>query len=696
MNRNKFEVLDVEDVDETLDMTAADVVTPSKTSPRRDVYELELDPTWEAAFDIFCFFEDLHRIEDSLNETWRRYQVDELDLLSATIVTDAAISLVRRAETDLHQTYGEYGHSYQHIAETIFYAETFSKGEDPDELLRSPDHALRITEFDEFIYLPIGRTLIKFAQMSEIMQKVAWPAPVPPMRFSYIARPDFLKLPGMAKKEHEDEILTQLLLDLVLADTLKKESKGLGQDAQRYAPKMEDEFTNSVRPLWTEGRVTVQSVFASRIVLNILDLYKGTPKFYHRLLDAADSTEKSFDFFVDSEGIMDTGGGVRWLTKDTGLLMEIYELLRLQIRDTPFQYMKQNMLESQSAHSTSGSMDWDELPPEIQVEITERRRARGDDTRPPEPEHVENARRLNIQMIKPAEALDIVFTHNPLFCGTLALRLAVMAEEAGVALANHHLSIFATAHLYNALQQLGRGPVRWPAIEGVMQVHIGPVFAGKLPTTPDAIASRLAVRLGASSLQSARRFNERKPWKIQSTEVSRTLRVFFEQRESFEESLHTLEGHMQDHAQKTADLAARGKTAKGRPYWRQLTPLQFLAQMEAYLPAALPDMELDYVALTKTCNAFMKRLRSHIHRTLGVLHPSVFQVKGDTNDHGNLYMVLAILNDSREAARAWERLPARVRSKEPFRGGLQLMAAGEALEAFWKANDGPGEEILRS
>ena len=49
---------------------------------------------------------------------------------------------------------------------------------------------------------------------------------------------------------------------------------------------------------------------------------------------------------------------------------------------------------------------------------------------------------------------------NPLYCGTILLNLAAMTEEAGVALANHHLSIFGTAHLYNAMRQLDLTQIR--------------------------------------------------------------------------------------------------------------------------------------------------------------------------------------------------------------------------------------------
>lgn len=69
---NRFSALDVEDLDESPGIAASDVIVANKKSVKGrtiDVYELEGQSEIDHAFVIFCFFEDLHRLQDTLKET---------------------------------------------------------------------------------------------------------------------------------------------------------------------------------------------------------------------------------------------------------------------------------------------------------------------------------------------------------------------------------------------------------------------------------------------------------------------------------------------------------------------------------------------------------------------------------------------------------------------------------------------------
>ena len=69
---NRFGALDVEGLDESLDVAASEVVvTKKKPADFRSVDVYEFESQWEDhAFVIFCFFEDLHRLQSALKETW--------------------------------------------------------------------------------------------------------------------------------------------------------------------------------------------------------------------------------------------------------------------------------------------------------------------------------------------------------------------------------------------------------------------------------------------------------------------------------------------------------------------------------------------------------------------------------------------------------------------------------------------------
>lgn len=210
------------------------------------LFELEVDAEWDDAFTAYCFFQDLHNIQDTLKR-WTKYKDGELDLISATIATQAGIELVHRAEKDLLETNPDlriWEKPYEDISMAVFYSKALRNGRDPVESLNSTD-SREVTPLDKFIYLPTARSLIKMAQMCEHLSKLGWPLPVPPMRFSYIARPELLELPKYQKLEKEDATLTRLMLYVLL----EYQTKGLQEkyDDPKLLPTFKDESTKSMR-----------------------------------------------------------------------------------------------------------------------------------------------------------------------------------------------------------------------------------------------------------------------------------------------------------------------------------------------------------------------------------------------------------------------------------------------------------------
>lgn len=97
---NRFGALIVEDLDDPLIVSASDVFIASTKSAKGrsiDVYELQGQAEIDTAFIIFCFFEDLHRMQVDLKETWEGYKAGTCDLIVASVVTNLAFELVRQA-----------------------------------------------------------------------------------------------------------------------------------------------------------------------------------------------------------------------------------------------------------------------------------------------------------------------------------------------------------------------------------------------------------------------------------------------------------------------------------------------------------------------------------------------------------------------------------------------------------------------
>lgn len=126
---------------------------------------------------------------------WESYKVSICDLVVASVITNLAFSLVRRDEDEiisLNPKMFSRPDSYDALASEIFYSESFRNGEDPDAKLAS-NESLRITPFDEFMYLPTARTLVKFRQY--VKSVLVYPQPVQLLRTNYIFRPELLELP---------------------------------------------------------------------------------------------------------------------------------------------------------------------------------------------------------------------------------------------------------------------------------------------------------------------------------------------------------------------------------------------------------------------------------------------------------------------------------------------------------------------
>jgi hypothetical protein len=166
---NRFSSLQMDGTEDTTEITVAIEAISAASGPKLqkaepratptiDMFELDYDDSFDPMFDVFCFFEDLHRVQDFLNETWAKFKKGELDLMTAAIITNGAFDLVRREEHELTiSIFSDDKLSYQRLSSLIFFAESLGRSESP-----SRHEQLRITPFDNFIFLSTARSVMKF------------------------------------------------------------------------------------------------------------------------------------------------------------------------------------------------------------------------------------------------------------------------------------------------------------------------------------------------------------------------------------------------------------------------------------------------------------------------------------------------------------------------------------------------------
>lgn len=95
---NKFSVLEVE---EPISWEAS---SESKPGRKQKTVRYELDETKEQdgeypslmIFEIFCLFDDLHKMREFLSQVWIEYRNDEISLSNAAVVTDTAVRLAKQ------------------------------------------------------------------------------------------------------------------------------------------------------------------------------------------------------------------------------------------------------------------------------------------------------------------------------------------------------------------------------------------------------------------------------------------------------------------------------------------------------------------------------------------------------------------------------------------------------------------------
>lgn len=279
----------------------------------------------------------------------------------------------------------------------------------------------------------------------------------------------------MKNKEREAYQLSQYVIDHDLYDDVCKASR-TANIKDHPKPPAEDEITRCLREVKTKGTISVTSVFACRIWLDILSIPENDVGRGHKeLLKAASMVSSS----INATGIFseEVAMPVCWLTKDSNLPLRIETRCRMWISMSPMSMMKrdniaklprgwdrepnfegldmsQNREESKLATYTKEQQNtakrsnlrgvelpknpkftsmsstvmkvpdgFDPRDPAVmeQLRIKALTEAGIDDHSPVSAEHEENARRLDVKPITPHRDANFFFTHNPVYCGTVAL-----------------------------------------------------------------------------------------------------------------------------------------------------------------------------------------------------------------------------------------------------------------------------------
>lgn len=551
---------------------------------------------------------------------------------------------------------------------------------------------------------------MKFTFMADLPKdlELPYPVPCPPLRFSYVSRPDLLETPEMNKKEQEDLTLSKFIIDRQLWNTWREIGSKL-----TTPPPLEDEFSKSLNRLTKEGVLSVALVFEAQVFLDIQDIMGDDVKRGHQdLLRTANEIDKIMNLKAVN-GAWDVGGtGERWHERDVDIVMRIKMTSMYWILDTPTNAFPK-LKEYQIARSASDNEDPLQVPrrdaspqhgpwpqqadvpegsgaerlrtsmtmpprnpkfsnvsmhvhrvpedanardPEFQRLLRKQLVDAGalPDERPVDPKHEETARRLNIKMIQPSNDPNFLLTTNPIYCGLVSFNLLADFEASGISLSNWHKSIWPTAHLYNALQQTSSISKTWPEMEELIDLHMDALFAGYLPLSAYEFFIRFALALGLSTSNFSRnprnrsnndRIRFRQGANGTKLKVTEMSSIF---RQYFEKK-SSLEICLVKLDSLIRDPGPRASRKERDASKRPLTNLQFLALLEANLPRVTQRLHFDYVTLTKQCAKLLKTTRQQLELQFQMAYPRV--PTEDSADQTLTWVVMQALEENNELVR---------------------------------------------
>lgn len=599
----------------------------SKMAKANKIYETFMDELYERAFVLFCFFEDLHSIENNVTATWQDYRDGRINLLAATAITEAAVCLIRRYEQDI--TASLYPDDK---TDTVFWwmtmelnvVDKINQGQDPGTFVQG----LEVTPFDYFMFMPTARTLEKFAKAAIMSKehKMNWPPPVPPMRVNYATLPEGLGLmdrPDHKKMQQEDELLTQLMMDMMLVDSIRNAAKPRDEMTELMAAVQEDVLIGNLRQVWKDGQYSITAIVAAQLILNIIDVVGDRKK---KALDdlktARDHVDMSLAITIDPVTRNASTADINWPQKGTQLLLPLVEMLH-QLKLPVVQHMKRIALTGYQPRQ-SKRLNRDNLTPEIRQQVIEKYGEGAFGPIPAEIQHRLEAVGLGegFQMAQPDRTHDFLELHDPMFSGTVGLRIASEYERVGLSVTNHQFTIFLCAHLYNAVKQVKLLSHEWPAMERIIQLHKKAIFADEIPTRTADIADRFEFRLRHTNGGSI----ESQKWTLRSSGPSEALRGYLTAArgaaEDRDRAFWMLQRQVQiSHATlleaaPSTDSSAVVSTTSTRIVAKKpaatgpVSAQKMMNSLRSALPHMIDDMTIDYVRLTKQCKKLLEIFRT--------------------------------------------------------------------------------------
>ena len=387
-------------------------------------FELESPKDESHLFELYCLSQDLSVVRHHLQQVWGRYQEGTISLKAATVVTAAAIHCIKDLEEDLADRCPLFSkHPLRHfdvLCEAGRLA-SISPREANAEIVEDREHLeLSIIErtianfskryHSEPLYPGSKYTRPPFAVEASSSTWASYSA----VHFSRNGQSTIVETSQIIK---EDYRLSKLFIDYGWVHFHR-----IIAPSKRDLPPAEDIISQGMRLVLEKDRITIWTVFACRVLLDVQDILgPGIESGHGEMLQQASNMVKDLDLRTAPNGNLEPRDGWMWDESSREVLGRAWYIGNKWIVEHAFSNFKEH---TRNQHFQEKSITPDYIKQNSDWLIVQ------------DPDY------------------SYFSKQNILHCGTICLSLTLDMELCGLKLANCKPAILVIVHLYNASKQL--------------------------------------------------------------------------------------------------------------------------------------------------------------------------------------------------------------------------------------------------
>lgn len=252
----EVEMPSIEDEEDVVHTPSASTEQGRKPTKEKEnaFYELDEPEDDVLPFVLYCLFEDVHQVGQIVRDIWEEYKAGQINIMTASVVTNTAIDLVRKTEDDVRAAHPQLS-SYWPIAENML--EVLVEDHEDTSLTDMPGNPEFLGIVD-YTYMQTYMMLFRFQQNSQNKRYPMW-TDVYNHEFSTKSRSS---LSPTERYKDDEATLLQTLPEVCLLAGAKS------------ALPAEDELLRGIRMVIGGGNIDFWLVFACQTFLDIHHVFK--------------------------------------------------------------------------------------------------------------------------------------------------------------------------------------------------------------------------------------------------------------------------------------------------------------------------------------------------------------------------------------------------------------------------------------